>query len=728
MGLAALLLLPAVFVASVLKRSAADASAALRALLNETRVAELERQQDAVSRAEQFCHAVQASLRTGSQLPPVSKPIGSAALRQLQIYADLLQSYADADASPNSDSAIQLVHRTRNVQARVQLFLGRLDRAATELTKAVDLSVLHPRAFRDPDSLLTSAIARSRLGWLLSQRGRWAEATEFTRQAVTQLSDLAGNSPPASRPHQELALALRNLGILQVVSGRDGTDAIRQSLLVTNQLMGFAGQAAEHSTDEGTCQAFIQFAEFHVDSCQILVALLWNAGRYDEAERVAQESVGLIRGLREFVPGLAVRIQVQFPESRYRIGQQLAEANLSLLTRESRAGGSGAQSGSFGSRIPGRWTWQPLAMAWGQAISADVLAAGRLHAEFEQQQGLLLSWIDQDWASEAATAIVVAAHRHVEIVLCVANERLEQSARAAMLQAGVDISRISFRRIDTGTFWVRDFGPVVIETGQDHFQILDTWYRSGTSTREDHVPRDVGSELGLPVIEGPVYLPQGALLTNGAGICLVSRDVLQLHQARGDSEAFVTQSINRITGAEKVVYLEPLIGEPTQHLDWFAAFVSVDTLVLGEYRNGDPANEALLARHAATLEGLSTPAGPLKVVRIPMPPRQRTWFGGTFTNVVFANGVLLVPTWSDESNALQAEAFATYERLLPDCVVVGVDCSRLGPWEGALRCATMNLFSIRREMPADLRTTGTLKLRGSVDSSEEHPPPAIDSE
>ena len=62
----------------------------------------------------------------------------------------------------------------------------------------------------------------------------------------------------------------------------------------------------------------------------------------------------------------------------------------------------------------------------------------------------------------------------------------------------------------------------------------------------------------------------------------------------------------------------------------------------------------------------------------------------TYTNIVFANGVVLVPVYPDYCPDLDEEALAIYRRLLPDRQVVGIDCSGLIKMNGALRCITMN--------------------------------------
>jgi agmatine/peptidylarginine deiminase len=223
---------------------------------------------------------------------------------------------------------------------------------------------------------------------------------------------------------------------------------------------------------------------------------------------------------------------------------------------------------------------------------------------------------------------------------------------------------------------------------------------------EDAVPLFLKRTLREPVCRLPILLEGGALLTNGDGLCLVPTSTLVRNRKRGLSDELVTSTIQRMSGASQVIYLEPLRNEPTQHVDWFATFTAVDTVVVGDYSGIDAENAAILNRNADRLRNVETSKGPLKVVRIPQPPRELDFFGGSYTNVVYANGTLLVPTWRSAPRSAEKKVLDTYQRLLPDWKIVPIECSELGRRAGALRCATMNLFRIRAPAIPSLGSRG----------------------
>ncbi len=87
--------------------------------------------------------------------------------------------------------------------------------------------------------------------------------------------------------------------------------------------------------------------------------------------------------------------------------------------------------------------------------------------------------------------------------------------------------------------------------------------------------------------------------------------------------------------------------------------------------------------------------GPLKVVRIPMPPRSDDHWR-TYTNVFFANGLILAPAYGDLDPAGQRNAHAILQRHMPGWRVVGIEVSGLIANGGALHCISMNAPRLTR--------------------------------
>jgi agmatine/peptidylarginine deiminase/tetratricopeptide (TPR) repeat protein len=529
------------------------------------------------------------------------------------------------------------------------------------------------------------SVVQSRLGWVLSALGQHEEAAHFWRESVEALS-LASD---ASRPDValELAMATRNLGLTELAMLDSGDELLEKSLEVSRNLSMRLREAAITELNVNSVTAFAVTTEFHIDTCQLLHARFWQRGEFAKSHAIAQESLELLQQLYATVENTLS----QRPWQRYQKAEKTAKANLAAMLAEQ----SQATSQRTTRPLPISWHWQPLHSVPGEVIFQEYLTRGHMHAEFEPHEGLIVSWTDGDWGSQAIVQIVAAASRRMRVFVLVADDVYEEAARQAFLESGITLDQVTFWRVDSGTQWIRDFGPYVLQTSPGRFSCLDNFYVNGERSREDFVPRPVADRLGMLTIPSNFHLMGGELITNGAGLCVASSSVLENNRAESMRDTETASRLKRLTGTEVVVFLDPLIGEPTKHVDWFATFTSPDTIVIGDFRELDVENAAILNGHAERLSKVQTRFGPLKVVRIPMPPRSEEFFGGTYTNVAFLNGVLLVPTWKDAPRELEEEAMRTYKRLLPNWEIVGIDCSQLGVRNGGLHCATINLYSTK---------------------------------
>jgi agmatine deiminase len=320
----------------------------------------------------------------------------------------------------------------------------------------------------------------------------------------------------------------------------------------------------------------------------------------------------------------------------------------------------------------------------------------RLPADWEHADALLLSCDELvEHHPRAFIDLVAAARGSATLVGLVADTRRRRAARQLLLDAKLPPDSVRFLPVRTRTMWVRDYGPLTVRGRGGAALLIDMEYPSlqqmQSRSADDLVPVRLGRVLGLPVVSAPLRADGGNLLTNGEGLCVASTALLADNASRGYERPDVQRVLADCTGCRRVLFLEPLRGERTRHVDMFVCFLAVDRVVVARC---DPALDAVNARRldaaAAELTGLWTSRGPLKVHRVPMPPR---WNGRwrTYTNVLFAGSKLLVPTYSHVKPSLQREALDVYRRLLPGRTVVGVNADTLAGTNGSLHCIALNV-------------------------------------
>lgn len=329
-----------------------------------------------------------------------------------------------------------------------------------------------------------------------------------------------------------------------------------------------------------------------------------------------------------------------------------------------------------------------LLIALGMTVRAiyTPVARGVLPGEFEPQEALLFSWTER--SGEIITSAALSVHDRLDIVV-LARQDQAHSVFQSLLDAGVPLERLLVIPTSVESMWVRDFGPLIIKSPEGGFRVVDTDYGiEGSDPNHTEVPAILAAELHLPLMKSSLMIENGNLLSNGAGICVTTKKTLKTNS----NSAFVSRRAREYLGANEVVYLEPMVGELTEHVDMFATFTAPDTIIVGEYAvKYDAVNSAILDRNAKTLASLQTACGPLKVIRIPMPERQfGLWM--TYTNVVYANGKLLFPIYSTWDADTREKARDVYRTLLPQWEIVEVDCSTSIRKGGAIHCMSMNLF------------------------------------
>ncbi len=326
-----------------------------------------------------------------------------------------------------------------------------------------------------------------------------------------------------------------------------------------------------------------------------------------------------------------------------------------------------------------------------------------LPGEFERHDLLLVAWPTNSSnpnvpIPELRRVIADIAHAvegSIDVAVLTIDERQRQAAARYLSASGIATNQLRFWQAPCHTIWVRDYGPFVVKSFEGSgCETLNTDYRHSDSPSLNDVPIALNGQLGWPLVDTPILMENGNLLSNGAGLCVTTEKLFFDNTRNSEPRSYVASQFREYMGAEQVVSLENLIGEPTGHVDMFMTFTAPDTVIVGAYSPAyDPENAAILDRNAQRLSELKTACGPLQVHRIPMPRRpDGRW--RTFTNIVLANGVLIVPTFGEAFQGAEDRSLEVYRRVLPNWRIASIDCSDLAHGNGGLHCMTMNVYRV----------------------------------
>jgi hypothetical protein len=320
-----------------------------------------------------------------------------------------------------------------------------------------------------------------------------------------------------------------------------------------------------------------------------------------------------------------------------------------------------------------------LLTSWAKDAKEPV-PEGRLPGDFEPAQSVVLACHElvEGQQVKLLTELLEAADAKTPVVLLANGASQELTVRNLLTQLDADTAQLRFLRAAHDSSRIGHYGPLWIERPGGKPALIDAPRHLVELRGGKDLVFDLAEGLDLPIARLAVYLSRGNLISSGQGVAITTTAMLDQNADLGWDESAIRQALRETLGITQLVVLRTLEGEPSGHVEWFAAFTSADTVVVGQADvRQDPANAAILDQTAGTLAEVEVEPGKmLKVQRIPMPPR-RPGVWRSYTPVLFLSGKLLAPVYGGIDAAGQKQALETYAKLLPDHEIVPIDVASL---------------------------------------------------
>ncbi|TWU42695.1 agmatine deiminase family protein [Novipirellula artificiosorum] len=460
-----------------------------------------------------------------------------------------------------------------------------------------------------------------------------------------------------------LALTMRNLGVLQQRMGEGGISELRESVKILKKETSSGPLSITH--------------ELMIDTLTLLAEGLYLQRNFDEAKAVCEESRRQLDRMLTDAENYNVSDDTASSTIRYRNAMEYVDHNLLAIE---------AQNADV-------WRWIPLIDMATEMIQPEPDLKIKAVAEFDSQSAVVLAWGSYQWAHETVLEIARATHQRWRIDLLTDNDESLEEAIEAFRIAKIPTERIRFGVCEFEVPWFRDFGPIVAKSAAgnsvwfDSHQVrFDNFQRSVN----DSLPRLLSTRWNARMIKTPLHIEGGAMLSNGQGFTICSTSLIEDNLGYGFDLAAIQSGLKYVTGATAIMPVEPLMGELTGHIDLFMTFTDPTTLVLSDLRDDSDPNGQMLNALATQISSLEANGHPLKLARVPM-PAIKDGLARSYTNVIFANGVLLVPSYQGVAPAIEQEVKSVYEALLPDWEIKFIDCTQLATKGGSLHCLASNL-------------------------------------
>jgi len=312
--------------------------------------------------------------------------------------------------------------------------------------------------------------------------------------------------------------------------------------------------------------------------------------------------------------------------------------------------------------------------------------------EFESCDAIVLGCNEMvQYHPRTMLEIISLLRDHVGVVAMVDTQARRDQVITCLVDAGIPPDSVDVVVQPTVGMWIRDYGPIFVRLRNGKMVAVRNDYLEPDRKEDNRAANYLAGYYKLDLVRSGIAAVGGNLLSNGRGLIVSTTALISQNEPRHFDLKAIAGVLGDTFKTSNWVYLAMLNGEPTGHVDMFVTFTAPDTAVVGSYDpKEDAENSAILDEAAHVLAMQKSPHGEMKVVRIPMPPhRDGLW--RSYTNVIFANGILLVPQYPDVSPELDKTALEVYAGLLPDWKIVGVDARTLIAKMGALHCVSINV-------------------------------------
>ena len=323
----------------------------------------------------------------------------------------------------------------------------------------------------------------------------------------------------------------------------------------------------------------------------------------------------------------------------------------------------------------------------------------RTMAEWEEIQALCVSWKS---FKPTLAQIILHAKEEVEVIIVCSNASSCQNQLLNTYNLP-NLDNITFLQRDFDSVWMRDYGPNTVYFNDVDSLALVEWIYNRNRPYDNVVPDKIGELIDIPVyssIQAPNDLVHigGNFTADGMGTGFSSNLILaengegNLFNVSPKSEEQIDDIMEEWMGIDRYIKMESLLYDSIHHIDMHLKLLDEETILVGEYPEGVADGPYIENNIDFILDNFNSPFGtPYKIVRIEMPPHNGNYPDSgsadyrTYTNSVFVNGTILIPTYEEQ---FDSTAFKVYEENMPGYNLVGIDCNDIVQYLGALHCIT----------------------------------------
>lgn len=301
--------------------------------------------------------------------------------------------------------------------------------------------------------------------------------------------------------------------------------------------------------------------------------------------------------------------------------------------------------------------------------------------EYFPSKAVLIEWDFNNNIWSLYSELIYQSQRATSVILVVNNLYEENIMTNRLINDNVPMENISFVHVPCERMWIRDHGPlsVMTDTGVA-FIDLDDLADSGL---DEDLPTNLANIWGYDSYQLPYIFCGGNFMINSDNTLFTTDRIYSNNPSYTQEE--IDQDFETYMGITEIITVSAQHDDYWGHIDMQIKLLDDTTFVIASVDPGSGPNYDTLENNFQILSSLTTPYGtPYRIERLPMADNWKT-----YANSVILNDFLLLPVYNHPRDTI---AINTYQQLLPNHEIVGINCNSIIGWGGALHCITMQLF------------------------------------
>jgi agmatine/peptidylarginine deiminase len=338
----------------------------------------------------------------------------------------------------------------------------------------------------------------------------------------------------------------------------------------------------------------------------------------------------------------------------------------------------------------------------GNRRTAPPASPVRTAAEWEEVEYLVVTW-DPSFQNILRQIVAVGVTECTVII----TTQQQEAVSTYLTSNGVDLTNIIFLDQPFNSIWTRDYSGNTVYTNDVGDRALVDWIYNRPRPLDNAMPSAHAAATGSPIYITDSGLNDlvntgGNFMSDGLGNAFASELILD-ENAVGNpygvtpkSETQIDGIMQAYMGINNYIKMPVLPFDGIHHIDMHMKLLDEETLLVSRYPDGVADGPQIEENIQYILDNHVSPFGtPYRIKRIDSPPStsgsypDTNGFYRTYSNAVFINKSILIPTYRPEVDAV---AIALYQELMPGYNIVGIDVDdaeeTLIASSGAIHCIT----------------------------------------